>query len=98
MPGWPSLGRAAGRWLLAACAASACAGSIATPRDLTFEERARAQEAIERVYFAHQIGSHGSFEQAVPRAAEIEAAIRVHAGSGQGPMGMGGDEEEEGEE
>jgi hypothetical protein len=26
-------------------------------RDVTFEERVKAQEAIERVYYAHQIGA-----------------------------------------
>src|SRR6267142_699263 len=37
-------------------------------RDLTFEERVKAQEAIERVYYAHQIGATRPFEEAVPRA------------------------------
>jgi N-acetylneuraminic acid mutarotase len=35
-------------------------------RDLTFEERVRAQESIERVYYAHQIGATRTFEEAVP--------------------------------
>jgi|GEM_PF-5509332 hypothetical protein len=35
--------------------------------DLNFEDRVRAQEAIERVYYAHQIGATLPFEQAVPR-------------------------------
>jgi N-acetylneuraminic acid mutarotase len=35
-------------------------------RDLTFEDRIKAQEAIERVYYAHQIGATKPFEQAVP--------------------------------
>ena len=37
-------------------------------RELSFEDRVRAQEAIERVYYAHQIGATKPFEQAVPRA------------------------------
>ena len=38
-------------------------------RDLTFEDRVKAQEAIERVYYAHQIGATKPFAEAVPRAA-----------------------------
>src|SRR5262245_8521211 len=33
---------------------------------LTFEERVRAQEAIERVYYFHQTGATAPFEAAVP--------------------------------
>src|SRR5262249_36756826 len=44
-------------------------------RDLTFDDRVRAQEAIERVYYSHQIGTTEPFEQAGPRAA-IEAQGR----------------------
>ena len=36
-------------------------------RDLTFEERVRAQEAIDHVYYSHQIGATRPFEEAVPR-------------------------------
>src|SRR6185295_10507020 len=39
----------------------------ASARDLTFDERVKAQEAIERVYYAHQTGATKPFEQAVPR-------------------------------
>ena len=39
-----------------------------TQRTLTFEDRVKAQEAIERVYYSHQIGATKTFEQAVPRA------------------------------
>jgi hypothetical protein len=52
-------------------------GGAAVARDLTFEDRVRAQEAIERVYYAHQIGATKSFEEAVPREA-IEAKVRRH--------------------
>ena len=38
------------------------------PRTLTFEDRVKAQEAIERVYYSHQIGAKKLFEQAVPRS------------------------------
>ena len=37
-------------------------------RDLTFEERVKAQEAIERVYYSHQVGTTASFENVVPRS------------------------------
>jgi N-acetylneuraminic acid mutarotase/predicted RecA/RadA family phage recombinase len=43
--------------------------------DLTFEDRVRAQEAIERVYYSHQIGATEPFEEAVPREV-IEAKVR----------------------
>src|SRR5436309_9688857 len=36
-------------------------------RDLTFEDRVKAQEAIERVYYSHQIGANRPFEETVPR-------------------------------
>jgi len=42
--------------------------SSASARDLTFEERVKAQEAIERVYYSHQLGATKPFEEAVPRA------------------------------
>src|SRR5262245_16798046 len=47
----------------------------AQARGLGFEERVRAQEAIERVYHAHQIGSRRPFEKAMPRTA-IEDKVR----------------------
>ena len=46
--------------------------SRADAAPLTFDERVRAREAIERVYFAHRIGAELPFDQAVPRSA-IEA-------------------------
>ncbi|HET6374095.1 MAG TPA: MopE-related protein [Candidatus Polarisedimenticolia bacterium] len=36
-------------------------------RSLSFEERVRAQEAIERIYYAHFIGATKRFEEVVPR-------------------------------
>ncbi len=47
------------------------------PRHLTFEERVRAQEAIERVYYSHQIGATEPFEAAVPRDL-LEAKVRTY--------------------
>jgi sirohydrochlorin ferrochelatase len=41
--------------------------SLLMARDLSFEERVKAQEAIERVYYSHQIGTSRSFAEAVPR-------------------------------
>ncbi len=41
--------------------------SAASGRELTFEQRVKAQEALERVYYAHQIGSVRPFEEAVPK-------------------------------
>jgi hypothetical protein len=43
-------------------------GSQAIGRELTFEDRVRAQDAIERVYYSHQIGVTKPFEEVVPRA------------------------------
>ena len=37
------------------------------PGILSFQDRLRAQEAIERIYYAHRIGSKVPFEEAVPR-------------------------------
>ena len=46
-------------------------------RTLTFEERVNAQAAIERVYYAHQIGATKPFDQAVPRAV-LENKVRKY--------------------
>ena len=46
-------------------------------RTLTFEDRVKAQEAIERVYYSHQIGATKPFEQAVPRAV-VESKVRKY--------------------
>jgi len=67
------------RWLWIALAVSPCLSLIpdALARDLTFEERVNAQEAIERVHYAHQIGATKPFEAAVPRAV-LEAKVRTY--------------------
>src|SRR5437867_5230679 len=46
-------------------------------RDLTFQDRVRAQEAIERVEYSHQIGATRPFEEAVPRSV-AEAKVRTY--------------------
>jgi N-acetylneuraminic acid mutarotase len=46
-------------------------------RDLTFEDRVKAQEAIERVYYSHQLGATKPFEAAVPRAV-LEEKVRKY--------------------
>jgi len=43
---------------------------------LTFNERVACHEAIERVYYAHQIGATRSFEDAVPRRVIESKALR----------------------
>src|SRR5262245_17383561 len=50
---------------------------FAPVRDLTFEERVAAQRAIERVYYAHQIGTTQPFEEAVPREV-LEKKVRTY--------------------
>src|SRR5262245_42918541 len=47
------------------------------PRALSFDERVRAQEAIERVYYSHQIGATKPFEEAVPRSV-LEGKVRQY--------------------
>lgn len=45
------------------------------PRGLTFDARVAAQDAIERVYFSHQIGNSASYES-TERRAVLEAKVR----------------------
>ncbi|HYS03661.1 MAG TPA: MopE-related protein [Candidatus Dormibacteraeota bacterium] len=49
----------------------------AVARDLTFEDRVKAQEAIERVYYSHQIGATKPFEKAVP-VSILEQKVRTY--------------------
>src|SRR2546425_10656831 len=51
--------------------------SAAAVRTLTFEDRLRAQEAIERVYYSHQIGATKPFEEVVPREV-LERKVRAY--------------------
>ena len=54
---------------------SLCTFSLsARERGLSFEERVRAQEAIERVYYSHQLEATEPFEKAVPRSL-LEAKV-----------------------
>jgi len=46
----------------------------AQARDLSFNDRVAAQEALERVYYAHQIGAWRPFDAAVPRSV-LEAKV-----------------------
>lgn len=48
----------------------------AVARDLSFEERVKAQEAIRRVYYSHQIRAIKPFEEAVPRRI-LEKKVRI---------------------
>jgi N-acetylneuraminic acid mutarotase len=56
------------RGYLAALLAFGTVVTTVSARQLSFEERVNAQEAIERVYYSHQIGATRPFEEAVPRA------------------------------
>jgi N-acetylneuraminic acid mutarotase len=73
--------------LATALSVNLSAHAATAPRPLSFEDRVRAQEAIERVYYAHQLGTTARFEDAVPQATlegkvfrylEQSAALRVH--------------------
>ena len=53
--------------------------SVILAGDLSFEQRVRAQEAIERVYYSHQLGTNIPFEQAVSREL-LEKKVRTYLG------------------
>jgi len=63
--------------LMALSAAPVSAAPARPGRLLSFEERVAAQEAIERVYYAHQIGATQPFEDAVPREV-LEKKVRSY--------------------
>ena len=46
-------------------------------RDLSFEERVKAQEASDRVYYSHRIGTTKPFEEAVSRELLERKASRL---------------------
>jgi N-acetylneuraminic acid mutarotase len=57
-----------------------CSTVLAGPpvqRTLTFEDRVKAQTAIERVYYSHQVGATKAFEDAVPKTV-IEAKVQKY--------------------
>ncbi len=62
---------------LALAGALAVSAAPASARDLSFDERVKAQEAIERVSYSHLIGAKRSFEAAVPRTV-LEAKVRTY--------------------
>ena len=49
----------------------------APARELTLEERVRAQEAIERVYYSHQTGTTRPFDEVVTRSL-LESKVRTY--------------------
>jgi len=55
------------RALVGLGAAAILATGSVQARDLTFQERVAAQEAIERVYYSHQIGVTLPFQEVFPR-------------------------------
>ena len=63
-----------------ACAATllgsrALATGSSAARELSFDARVRAQEAIERVYYSHQLGATAPFEKAVPREVLVRKVL-----------------------
>ncbi len=50
---------------------------VVQARDLTFEDRVKAQEAIERVHYSHQIGAQQPFEAVVSRDV-LERKVQTH--------------------
>jgi hypothetical protein len=68
--------RYAAGFLLALACSSAFAGQE-LKRTLTFEDRVKAQEAIERVYYSHRLGATQPFEEAVPRSV-LEDKVRKY--------------------
>jgi hypothetical protein len=68
------------KWVAGILVLLACSGAMAASsgrRTLTLEERVNAQAAIARVYYSHQIGATGSFEEAVPREI-LEQKVRKY--------------------
>jgi len=55
-------------------ASSVESAAHAAARDVTWEDRVTAQEAIDRVYYKHQIGATQKFEDVLPRRV-IEARV-----------------------
>ena len=57
--------------------ATVCLAFPAGAHQLSFDDRVRAQEAIERVYWSHQTGASEPFEKAVPRL-RLEEKVRTY--------------------
>jgi N-acetylneuraminic acid mutarotase len=49
--------------------------SVAEARELSFQDRVKAQEAIERVYYAHRTGATRPFHEAVPSSRLEEKVV-----------------------
>ena len=62
--------------LILALGVAVPASASGSERVLSFEDRLGCQEAIERVYYSHQIGARRPFEEAVPREV-IERKVRT---------------------
>jgi hypothetical protein len=62
--------------LIFALAAAVRGSAFGSERLLSFEDRLACQEAIERVYYSHQIGATRPFEEAVPREV-LERKVRT---------------------
>src|SRR5438552_77467 len=47
------------------------------PESSPFDDRVKAQEAIERAYYSHQIGATKPFEEAIPRLI-LERKVKLY--------------------
>jgi N-acetylneuraminic acid mutarotase len=63
--------------LLPALVSCVLAAPAAFSRELSFAERVTAEEAIQRVYYGHQLGATQAFERAVPRTF-VEERVRTY--------------------
>jgi hypothetical protein len=68
--------RAAAGLVVGLVCSTVLAGAPA-PRTLSFEDRVKAQTAIERVYYGHQVGATKKFEDAVPTAV-VQAKVQKY--------------------
>ena len=76
-PRGPTMKQATCVYAFAPLIASCLLGSAHPARTLTVDQRIQAQEAIERVYYAHQIGADEPFERVVTREL-IEKKVRTY--------------------
>jgi hypothetical protein len=60
-----------------ACSTAPAATPTPSQRTLSFEDRVAAQAAIERVYYAHQLGPTKPFDEAVPKSV-LEGKVRKY--------------------
>jgi N-acetylneuraminic acid mutarotase len=64
-------------WLPITLGLVVLSSGVAAARDLSFEDRTKCQEAIERVYYSHQIGANKAFGEAVHREV-LEKKVRTY--------------------